>query len=365
MKNEFLSPEFFLASNTTSGFFSVFNTLYNPKKGWFCYILKGGPGTGKSTIMKQIGKEAVKKGIKVELIHCSSDPDSLDAVIIPKLKIAVADGTAPHIIDPTYPGAADIIVNLGDAWNKKNLLKSRDEIQSLCEQNSFYHSQSTKYLKAFGHAFNEVSDIIKESINYESLNTYCQKLSKKLFKKQKIGSKKSFENTRLISAITPKGYVSFNNTIVGMSRKLFLIEDEFGIVGSYIIKKMKKYALDLAFNVISCPSPFLPEKNMNALFIPELEIGFAVKNSKEISQIDKNFIFKKITTKRFLIKDKISCKKNLLKFHKKFCQETLNESIKNLNKALSIHDDLEKIYIKNMNYSKINKITDKLISAII
>lgn len=150
-----------------------------------------------------------------------------------------------------------------------------------------------------------------------------------------------------------------------MSKKLFLIEDDFGIIGSYILKKIKNYALDSAYNVISCPSPFAPSEIYSALFIPDMEIGFAIKNSKELLHIPENLIFKKITTKRFLIKEKILSQKNLLKFNKKFCRETLNESIKNLNKALDIHNDLEKIYIKSMNYSKINKITDKLISNIL
>ncbi len=364
MKNNFLSPEFFLATNTSEGFFSVFNTLYDPKKGWFCYILKGGPGTGKSTIMKKVAEVALKKGITAELIHCSSDPDSLDAVILPELKIAVADGTSPHVLDPIYPGTSDTIINLGDAWNKKILLKSKDKIQSLCEENSFYHAQSKRYLKAFGCAFKESANTLKESINYDSLNLYCERLSKKLFKKTKIKSKNYCENIKFISAITPKGYVFFNNTLIGMSKKLFLIEDDFGIIGSYILKKIKSYALDSAYNVISCPSPFAPSEIYSALFIPDMEIGFAIKNSKELLHMPENLIFKKITTKRFLIKEKISAQKNLLKFNKKFCRETLNESIKNLNKALDIHNDLEKIYIKSMNYSKINKITDKLIFAI-
>ena len=364
MKNNFLSPEFFLATNTSEGFFSVFNTLYNPKKGWFCYILKGGPGTGKSTIMKKIAKVAQEKGIKSELIHCSSDPDSLDAVILPELKTAVADGTSPHVLDPMYPGASDLIINLGDAWNKKILLKSKDNIQSLCEENSFYHVQAKRYLKAFGCAFKELINVLKGSINYDSLDSYCERFSKKLFKKSKNQPKDCSEKIKFISAITPKGYMFFNNTLIGMSKKLFLIEDEFGIVGSYILKKIKNYALESAHNVISCPSPFAPSEVFSALFIPDMEMGFAIKNSKEILNMPKNLNFKKITTKRFLIKEKISAQKNLLKFNKKFCRETLNESIKNLNKALDIHNDLEKIYIKSMSYSKINKITDKLISAI-
>ena len=43
----------------------------------------------------------------------------------------------------------------------------------------------------------------------------------------------------------------------------------------------------------------------------------------------------------------------------------LDEAVKNLKKALEIHDEIEKRYIKSMNFKKIKKITDKLISAIV
>ena len=39
-------------------------------------------------------------GYDAEYILCSGDPDSLDAVIIPSLKLAWADGTAPHALEP-------------------------------------------------------------------------------------------------------------------------------------------------------------------------------------------------------------------------------------------------------------------------
>ena len=367
MKNNFLTTEFFLASNTTEGFFSVFDSLYSPEKEWFCYILKGGPGTGKSTLMKKIADKALLNGIKPELIHCSSDPDSLDAVIIPELKIAIADGTAPHVLDPIYPGISDVIVNLGDAWNRKTLSKSKEKVQYLCKKNSHYHKKSQRYLKACGRSFSELSKIIKESLNYKSLDDYCERLSKKLFKKinkNKDIYENSEEKLKFISAITPKGYVFFNNTLFNMSKKVFLIEDSYSVVGSYILKKIRHCALNSAHNVISCPSPFSPSEELNALFIPDLDIGFAVKDPKELSCIPKNSIYKKIKTKRFLIRENISGQKNIIKFNQKFCRETLDESIKNLNHALEVHDELESIYIKSMNFSKINKTADKLISVI-
>ena len=44
----------FLGANTPKGFVSLFDELYNPYDNTDAYIIKGGPGTGKSTLMKSV-----------------------------------------------------------------------------------------------------------------------------------------------------------------------------------------------------------------------------------------------------------------------------------------------------------------------
>lgn len=64
------------------------------------YIVKGRPGTGKSTMTKKVAKAALQNGYSVEYYHCSFDPDSIDMIIIPELSFALLDGTAPHEFEP-------------------------------------------------------------------------------------------------------------------------------------------------------------------------------------------------------------------------------------------------------------------------
>jgi hypothetical protein len=59
-------------------------------------VLKGGPGVGKNTFMREIGQTMEQAGTTVEYLWCSGDPDSLDGVVLPELKCAVVDGTSPH-----------------------------------------------------------------------------------------------------------------------------------------------------------------------------------------------------------------------------------------------------------------------------
>jgi len=87
---------FFLGANTPQGFVSRFDQLADPEDGWREYVIKGGPGCGKSTMLEKIARACEDSSPQMELIHCSSDADSLDAVILPERKVSIVDGTPPH-----------------------------------------------------------------------------------------------------------------------------------------------------------------------------------------------------------------------------------------------------------------------------
>lgn len=87
---------YFLGANTPHGFYSLYDELIDPAGANDIFILKGGPGCGKSTLMRAVGAALETEGQAAEYIVCSGDPGSLDAVLFPKLKTAIVDGTAPH-----------------------------------------------------------------------------------------------------------------------------------------------------------------------------------------------------------------------------------------------------------------------------
>lgn len=45
---------FFLGAEFPQGFVSLFDQLEHGKDGWRMFVMKGGPGSGKSTLMKKI-----------------------------------------------------------------------------------------------------------------------------------------------------------------------------------------------------------------------------------------------------------------------------------------------------------------------
>ena len=124
-------PKTFLAANSAKGFVSYFKECYSADDGWKAYIIKGGPGTGKSSMMKSLAAYFADKGEWVELCACSSDPDSLDAVIFFDRKVVIMDGTSPHTVDPSFPGVCETIVNLSDCWDDAKLQEGREALSLL------------------------------------------------------------------------------------------------------------------------------------------------------------------------------------------------------------------------------------------
>lgn len=64
------------------------------------YFIKGRAGTGKSTFIKRVVREANENGFDTEIYYCGFDKDSLDMVIVPELSFCVFDSTPPHEMFP-------------------------------------------------------------------------------------------------------------------------------------------------------------------------------------------------------------------------------------------------------------------------
>ncbi|MCI9273475.1 MAG: hypothetical protein HFE39_05900 [Clostridiales bacterium] len=354
-------PKYFLGANSPSGFVSRFDHLYDPNDGWFCYILKGGPGTGKSTLMKKAAKEAGSAQIDVELIYCSSDPNSLDAVIFPEIKVCIVDGTAPHTMDPRYPGVADTIVNMGDCWDTALLAQRKEQIIATTLHNSGMHQRSKRYLSACGSLHEDTIRVSRSSVNEQKAVNFAANLGKKFF-----GSKhtcKGKEKVRLLSGITPEGFIYFEDTISSQCSNVYFIEDEYDAVGSLLLTELKDHALQAGLDVVGSYCPMSPLNKMDALLIPSIDLAFAVSNSwHPLTSIEP---YRTIHARRFIDHSILSTRRQRLSFNRKTQRILLNESIAYLAMAKAIHDELEALYADCMDYSKADQIYEKIIAEIL
>jgi hypothetical protein len=143
----------FAASNSREGFKNYYGEIFTDTRIDRLYIIKGGPGTGKSHFMKVVARYARERGYAVTEFYCSSDPTSLDGIILTRKDapaVGMLDGTAPHVREPILPGARDEIVDLGAFWDPKILAGQRDTIRRLGQRKSAAYARAYTCLRAAG-----------------------------------------------------------------------------------------------------------------------------------------------------------------------------------------------------------------------
>jgi len=158
----------FAAANSGRGFISFYEDVFGAKEIEKRYLIKGGPGTGKSHLLRCVAEYAEQRGCEVSYYRCSSDPDSLDGIVIDK-RIAVVDSTPPHSIEPMLAGARDEIVNLGDFWDAAALSMRRAEIAALSEQKSTCYRSAYRFLAACDDLYAVNRSIVLSHVKHEKL----------------------------------------------------------------------------------------------------------------------------------------------------------------------------------------------------
>lgn len=139
-------------------------------------LIKGLPGTGKSTLMKSIGTEAEKRGFDVLYGWCGLDPNGVDLVQIPELSVCILDATQPHVYDVERPG--DELLDLVSMCVKDD--EAEKEIELIHERYKEKMLDATGYMQAYAQAENRMKvtmdSAIKQSV-FESKSKVLLELS--------------------------------------------------------------------------------------------------------------------------------------------------------------------------------------------
>lgn len=351
----------FLGANTPRGFVSLFDEMYNPYESTCnAFIIKGGPGTGKSTLMKKVAAAAMKKDIDCERIYCSADPDSLDGIILPHLGISIADGTSPHVLEPKFPGAAENIINTGDFWDKKKLSDYSDDIRRLTLEGSVYHRRSAGYLAAAGSVNNDNLRLTNKYIDLDKINSFALRfVSRELPAKKNSTPGRRYK--RFISGITAKGLVFLDSTITALASRVIGIDDEYTLSSSILTDTIGERAIKNGYDVIFCHCPFKPEMQCEHIIIPEMKLALITLKTAHKTQVQCDRI---IHYKRFLSSD-MSGISTSLRFNRKLTKALVQEGVSSLTQAKLVHDSLEKIYIRAMDFDSLNKYCENLTKTLL
>ena len=352
-----VTTHYFLGANTYKGFYSLYDDLVDKDNDSRLFILKGGPGCGKSSFMKRIAAAVQERGKPVEMIHCSGDPDSLDAIYIPHLKTAYVDGTAPHVIEPDYPAAMEQYINLGSFYDSDALLPEKAKIAKTKAAYQLQYNKAYDYLAAAKNIRDAVSVDIYLAKKLAIVKRRAKGIARRELKRTQHPS--GSETRRFLSAISCTGIVQDMSAADALCTRKFLIDNDYGLA-PFLLEEIAKTALQNGYNIISCFDPLCPELYEH-IIIPELSLGFLSSYGKKTPD---SKLVKRIRLDALAMSDLGAKAKKSIRNQLKLYKAVLGESEAALESAKKIHDELEAIYNPHVDFDSLYELANEHAASI-
>lgn len=357
--------KYFPGSNSAYGFYSFYDQII-ADDATRKYIIKGGPGVGKSTFMRSIAERYLGMGYDLEFHCCSSDNDSLDGIVIPLLGIACIDGTAPHTVDPRNPGVVDEIIHLGDFWDEKGILRHRKAILKTNREKSRLFRRAYKYLAAAKLFLDEVEGyyIENNALDKVGLDKLALQLNGEIFQ-DRVNEHEGDgpirrERHMFATAITPEGPISYLESLLSGIKKKYIINGDDGTGKNDLISRVMDAAKMRGYYVEIYHCALDPYK-IDHVIIPELEV--AVLNSVTPHILHPGPEDTVVETGHYT-RDPGAELLQERKTARELYHRSMDTAVSFFHRAKAAHDELESYYIPNMNFEDIDRLRHQIIKKI-
>ena len=324
---------FFVGANSGNGFQNLFPQLIDVEQAYDFMILKGGPGVGKNTFMREIGRTMEQAGTEVEYLWCSGDPDSLDGVVLPQLRCAIADGTFPHVLEPRYPAAVDRYVDLGRFYDLTAAKASAEEAKAYTHAYKAAYERAYRFLKAARQVELENVDLAKAGFDRERAQRRVQGIIRRELGRR--GNEAGKTTARFLGSVTHKGFVWRDDSVRTLCPRVYEFLDSWELAGD-LLAQLHRAAVGKGWDCIVCPAPEEPER-MEHLLIPGL--GLAFITSRPGMEFDGE-VFRRVRLDAMTEMNQ----KAGVRFRRRMAELLRQEGISALKEAKESHDRLEAVY---------------------
>ncbi len=350
--------QYFLGANSPRGFYSLYDQLIPLEHARAVYILKGGPGCGKSTLMKKVAQRAQELGLPVECILCSGDPASLDAVVLPSLQVALVDGTAPHVVEPKCPGAVEHYVNLGGCYDTAALAPLREEISKYMSAYQSCYPRAYRCLAAAAQLREDGRAMLSTPQLEEKLSRRAAGILKREVHPRK-GQTPGRVTQRFLSAVTHKGVVPLYHTALAQCSRIYELADSHGLAHSMLTHLLAGVTA-AGHDVVVCPDPMAPER-MEHLLVPALGLAFlTVPTDRSLPARP----YRRIRLDAMPESELLRKLRPRLRFSSKVYRSLVEEAVQSLAQAKTMHDALEEVYHPYVDFTRTDAIAQNIISEL-
>lgn len=350
---------YFAACNSENGFHSFYPDVFTEDLSRIV-IIKGGPGTGKSSLMRRAADRAEARGYTVEEIYCSSDPDSLDGIIArtEQDSLAILDGTAPHVTEMTLPGARDEILYVGDFWSSDQLRPQRDAISRDSRTRSDLYCRLYRYLQAAGQCSRNMEAVAEGIFD----PTKLQETVTRILSRYPAGLGFS-QRIMLTSSFGMKGAFRFP-TFESASDTVIRIRD-WGNISHLFFEEVLRQAQRRHMKVWLSYDPLIPT-HLDGICLPDCRLAFVRAGASENLEDEReSSTTRTLSIKRFMNTDGCRAANPAVLTAQNCRDRLLDAALGTLAAIRDIHFRIESRYVAAMDFPALQTFTDTYLNRIL
>ena len=269
------SAHIFLGANGGDGFSSLYGQLTG---GRFddLIILKGGPGSGKSSFMRAAAAELSAAGRDPIYVNCSGDPASLDGVLFAAHRVGFVDGTPPHALEPTYAAAHERTVDLTRFCDTAAAKAARLEIVAHTDAYRAAYADAYRILRALRAVEDEQRAAVRAAVDAERLLRRVDAIARRELKG--AGGRRGRVDRAFLGGTTHLGELCRYDTADALCPRVYELADSWGLAAP-ALERVCAAAADAGCGVLACPDPERPQELRHVL-IPARGLAFVTSTAR-------------------------------------------------------------------------------------
>jgi len=260
------------------------------------------------------------------------------------MSLGFVDGTFPHVVEPTYPGAVEHTIDLSQFWNPDLLKKRRKDIVAISAEKKRIFAIAMDYLAIAGSLENQIHQITVPAVDFGKLQTLAEQLTSSL-----PAGNGHHEIIRNFQGIGAGGQVELD--ISKGHNEIFVIESFCG--AEYVLlDNIRRIGVKKGYKSKVSFCPLLPAK-ANVVCLGGM--AFVISDNIQSREVDvKSVVNTGIFDNQKATIDRLSEYKNSM----------LNHAVEGFQLAMDVHFALEEIYIDAMDFTQKEEFTRLLVEGL-
>ncbi len=252
------------SSNTGQGYRSFLPALIESLKK--VYVLKGAPGSGRTTFIRQIGLELAAKGYQADFFVSFAGSSSLEGVMCPQLGLAVVKGDCGYPSEHEQRGISCEVIDFSEFWDGASLAGCEEEIAELAEEIEKQLRSAAELLMKAARVKEKISAHGSGYPDPEEVERLVTRLVTEILEQS------SRERHYFGTALSIQGLVSYVDGLSASCAGRYVLKGFPGKVKSAVLTAVGRMALARGHQVEFYHDGFNPE-NLNMIIITGLGVA--------------------------------------------------------------------------------------------